>query len=814
MTTVGGTGGRARAGPDGRTDPNRSWTLWFERSLGFVFAIVVVNDIVVSADYIRATVDATAPAGRVAVLAGTAALIGAAAVISTGRRIPWLAYWTVGILLAAQVVTLAAVVHPDRMPAVWWAWQLMVPAFVLAAALLPMRRACALTAAAVAGYLAVRLSPASGAAAGWVSAVSEAMLASVFIALTAVFVPAWRRTAAIADDAAGAQRRAFAEAEAARAVERQERAASRLLHDEVIHALRAVALPTGAIEQSRIRAMAAHAAELLRRAAAVTTPERRDLIDELRALAHRPGRPIDLRVDGHGHLPDRVVGALVGAVGEALRNAELHAGCRTLTIEVAQDDDGAVVRVIDDGRGFDPGTVASGPMGFRQSIVGRVVDVGGRASVTSAPGAGTTVELRWRVPTPDGVPSHRLADLAGTRTRLVLGATMPILGFVVIQAGLHRSMLTDPRPALAAVAITAALTVAAARRAGRHPMTGAQSAVLITAAMLTPIAGGLGLVAGGDVAIAYFAAGAGASGLALIAMFRPPWESIAGAVAATAVTIGMLLRLAPDGAMMWPGMPAIAANLVGVACLLGGRLTIDRMATSIRRSEELERHSQAAAVQVRVARDVLGARLVRVRAWVLPFLTGVQNGGFALGSAAVRREAVTLEAAVRDDIRLGTQIDPRCRELIARARRAGRTVEVIADADGPPALPAGLVGRLLAAALDGDPIPARTVLTVSAARSRRVSLMVGPAPDRPTLVRVAEQLGASVRHGPDFLLVRYVLRDNEPGMSPHVGTIAPAPAGIGSAAMSEASRAHDRDGQAGASFGAAELARRPGGAAA
>ncbi|HEY5877933.1 MAG TPA: hypothetical protein VIU11_03415, partial [Nakamurella sp.] len=123
--------------------------------------------------------------------------------------------------------------------------QLMVPVFVLVVGLLPARSATWVVAVAGAGYLAVRTAPAAGASGGWHTAVSELSLALVFVALTVVFVPAWRRTAAIADEAARTQQRAFAEAEAARAVDRQERAASRLLHDEVIHALRPWPCPPG-----------------------------------------------------------------------------------------------------------------------------------------------------------------------------------------------------------------------------------------------------------------------------------------------------------------------------------------------------------------------------------------------------------------------------------------------------------------------------------------------------------------------------------------------------------------------------------------
>ena len=89
MTTVGGTDGPPGAVPGGRVERDGSWTTWFERSLGLVFAIVVVNDVVISGDYIGATVAASSPPGQVAVLAGTATLLASAAIVTTtGRRDP------------------------------------------------------------------------------------------------------------------------------------------------------------------------------------------------------------------------------------------------------------------------------------------------------------------------------------------------------------------------------------------------------------------------------------------------------------------------------------------------------------------------------------------------------------------------------------------------------------------------------------------------------------------------------------------------------------------------------------------------------
>lgn len=85
--------------------------------------------------------------------------------------------------------------------------------------------------------------------------------------------------------------------------------------------------------------------------------------------------------------------ALVGAAGEALNNAERHAKARTVNVLFAAGRDRARVVIRDDGCGFDPGDVPVGAYGIAQSIVQRLEESGGGATVHSKPGAGTRVEL-------------------------------------------------------------------------------------------------------------------------------------------------------------------------------------------------------------------------------------------------------------------------------------------------------------------------------------------------------------------------------------------------------------------------------------
>lgn len=735
------------------------WGMSFERAVGLAYAIAVVVDILISVRYLADTMAATSPLGVAAVVVGTLALLGSAAAAVAGNRRPALALATLGVLLAAQCVVPACVTDPGRMPAAWWAWQLMVPAFVLVVALIRPARAVPVLLVAIVVYLLVRTDPASGPTAGPITALSELSLAVVFAVEGFALLPAWRRTGEIADESTCDRRAVFVRTAAARAVERQERAASRLLHDEVIHALRAVALPAAAIDASRVRAAAARAVELLGQAGPGVMTEV-ELGPAMQRLVEQSCLPITLRLSGSGRLPARVVAALTGATGEALRNCERHAQCTSVVVDVVVDHEGCTIRITDDGRGFDPAAVSSGPLGFGQSILARVAEVGGAAEVGSAPGAGTTWTLTWRIDPPTGSSLILLTALAGTRRRIVVGLAVPGMALVIVQAALHHDRLTDPTPALVAVGVIAVLTFIATWTITRRPLSRLESLGLISAAVVAALVGGVGLLPSSDIPVAYFASGAGAPVLVLVAVFRPAWESVTGVLLAGAVVVVVLLRLVPDGSLLLSGLPAVTATVLGVATLLGCRTAIDRVARSIRRQEEMAQQTHAAAAELQVSREVLASRLGRVQAFAGPFLAAVGDGRTDPDAPGVRRQATVLEAAIRDDIQLGAHLDDRTRELIAATRTAGRSVEVIADGDASPALPPGLVAQLLAAALGGPDGPDRTVLTVLSAPSgpppgRTVSLMVSPPPSGPALTRIADEWGVRVLLAPDLLLVRF-----------------------------------------------------------
>jgi signal transduction histidine kinase len=110
-----------------------------------------------------------------------------------------------------------------------------------------------------------------------------------------------------------------------------------------------------------------------------------------------------LRVEYHfANLPDDLPSAVTDglrlAAAEALSNVVAHAGVARarLTARATGDTKPPIVTVavVDQGKGFDPETVAPG-YGIQHSIVDRMDEIGGTAAVDSYPGQGTRIDLRW-----------------------------------------------------------------------------------------------------------------------------------------------------------------------------------------------------------------------------------------------------------------------------------------------------------------------------------------------------------------------------------------------------------------------------------
>jgi PAS domain S-box-containing protein len=109
-------------------------------------------------------------------------------------------------------------------------------------------------------------------------------------------------------------------------------------------------------------------------------------------------------VTGEGGIPrlkPAAEEALYRVVQEALHNVVKHARASSVTVSLDVEDAHLVVRVTDDGLGFDPGEVPVGHMGLT-TMGQRIAALSGEYAVESAPGRGTTVRVcvplqEWRL---------------------------------------------------------------------------------------------------------------------------------------------------------------------------------------------------------------------------------------------------------------------------------------------------------------------------------------------------------------------------------------------------------------------------------
>lgn len=101
---------------------------------------------------------------------------------------------------------------------------------------------------------------------------------------------------------------------------------------------------------------------------------------------------VELASSGDSPADDRVR-ALALAAREAMTNSAKYSGAGEVDVFAEATPERVAVYVRDRGNGFDPAAVPPGRRGIAESIVGRMTRAGGTATVTSAPGEGTEVEL-------------------------------------------------------------------------------------------------------------------------------------------------------------------------------------------------------------------------------------------------------------------------------------------------------------------------------------------------------------------------------------------------------------------------------------
>ncbi len=191
--------------------------------------------------------------------------------------------------------------------------------------------------------------------------------------------------------------------------EAQRRQGARLLHDTVLATLTLLAHSGVGVAPAALRQQAADDARLLRqlRLGATPTPQSSgsynlEAVEEtvlgttLESVKQRFGR-MGLEVSWHGTgqvlLPSHVLDAFLLALAECLENVRRHSGVTEAHVTITDDETTVRAMITDSGVGFALDDVDSARLGFKESVVARLKEVGGKARLFSSPGSGTTVVL-------------------------------------------------------------------------------------------------------------------------------------------------------------------------------------------------------------------------------------------------------------------------------------------------------------------------------------------------------------------------------------------------------------------------------------
>lgn len=199
-----------------------------------------------------------------------------------------------------------------------------------------------------------------------------------------------------------------------RAQEEERRRIARELHDEAAQSMTSLLVRLRLLEQARtperaqervteLRELTARALEDVRRIALELRPSVLDdlglaaalhaYVDELNALGPTQ---LEFRCEGcEGRMQPEVELALFRVAQEALTNMRRHANAPQARVRLWRTGDRISLEVEDDGLGFTPGSLRSGPGGLGLAgMQERMALIGGELIVRSAPGRGTTVAAR------------------------------------------------------------------------------------------------------------------------------------------------------------------------------------------------------------------------------------------------------------------------------------------------------------------------------------------------------------------------------------------------------------------------------------
>lgn len=535
------------------------------------------------------------------------------------------------------------------------------------------------------------------------------------------------------------QRRSVAQQAAeARSVGKEAHArwVDQFLHDEVAHALRAVALGDR-LSRSEVRAIAT---DVLQRVTdlAVTDPPDADLVQLITEVADESGLQVDLNLDPVSVTPDAAT-AIAAAVREALRNVRRHAGVDRARVRLRADRDGVQAQVIDAGRGFRAAAIPGDRYGVRDGIVGRLTDIGGRADVESGP-TGTRVVLNW---SPEPVGDGDWVEQIRARTVILL-ISGPFVVACVLQCLLRAGQLRSPLLAVLGTALVAVMWSAGAWRYRHRDISGTMNTVMIGSAVVAIVLGAYALPPGAADPTYYWLASS-TMPLVAFAMVGRPWVECLIGVAAVALSPTILILLGGGGVAQVVSLSGALFAAVALAPLiLGGAWFTQRGVRQAAQDNEAREQSVVRQIEADLREQALRDRVGSLRDRIRPFMVGVARQDLDPADPAVQRRAAVLEAWVRDGLggrerQWPTALVP----CVDRLRENGSAVTLSQAAPLPQGqiAPVGAVLDLLSRA---EPAPRRVgVASTPGPGGVRTTVTVRPY-DEATVARLRSEPGVEL----------------------------------------------------------------------
>jgi len=298
------------------------------------------------------------------------------------------------------------------------------------------------------------------------------------------------------------------------------------------------------------------------------------------------------------------------ASAEALRNVAQHSGVKSADVTVGMRGLVVGVQIRDRGVGFEPGVTHR--RGLSASIQARMTDVGGSASVTSAPGEGTVVDLTWSPwPRRAAWTEGKAGILPDLFPYLVVMAAPLLLLGLWFPPLLDRHLARSGPTAFGSV-LVGLVGIAYLLRGLRHRTSGMFTAALVVLSWTAVGINAWALPGGSAHARLFWMPGVVSGAVALVTIYR---RSIEGAIMALGVVviawIGSSARV-PDGADWLPYLAPTATPILCLLVTLVVRWVGERLGWEVLRlSEESEADTNAPPLEATLAQRLSGARAAR-----------------------------------------------------------------------------------------------------------------------------------------------------------------------------------------------------------